>query len=199
MIASKDDLRVYIGEDLRMQGLPPKWKGRYRFQNRVIYYMWLVRRSEYWNNCRRDPIGKAIAAMLRFRVLRLGEMLGLSIPRNTCGPGFSIGHYPLVRVNPESKVGARVRIHQGCTLGHADSSSGESGAPVVGNDVFIGPNVLVMGPVTIGDGAFLMPGAVVVKDLPAGAVAGGVPAKILRIEENPKPWRPGNYDSLPKL
>jgi len=200
MIASKDDLRIYIGEDLRMQGLPPKWKARYRLQNRVLYYMWLLRRSEYWTNCRRDPIARLVAATLRFRVLRLGEVLGVSVPRNTAGPGFSLAHAGLTRLNWSCKVGARARIHQGCCIAHGTSSStGESGAATVGDDLFLGPNAVVVGPVTLGDSVFVLPGAVVTIDLPSGAVAGGVPAKILRIEENPKPWRPGNYDSLPKL
>ena len=181
-----------------MQGLPPKWKARYRLQSRVLYYMWMLRRSEYWTNCRRDPVARVMAAILRFRILRLGEVLGVSIPRNTCGPGFSLAHAGLTRVNKDCKVGARVRIHQGCGLGHGVSSTtGQSGAPIVGDDVFLSPGALVMGPVTLGNGSYVLPGAVVVKDVPPGAIVGGVPAKILRIEENPKPWRPGNYDSLP--
>lgn len=50
----------------------------------------------------------------------------------------------------------------------------------IGNDVFIGANVTIIDGVTIGDGAVIGAGAVVVKDIPPYAVAGGVPAKVIK-------------------
>lgn len=51
---------------------------------------------------------------------------------------------------------------------------------IIGNDVFIGANVTIIDGVTIGDGAVIGAGAVVVKDIPPYAVAGGVPAKVIK-------------------
>ena len=50
----------------------------------------------------------------------------------------------------------------------------------IGNDVWIGYGALVMGGVTIGDGACIGAGALVTKDVPPFAIVGGVPAKILK-------------------
>jgi len=50
----------------------------------------------------------------------------------------------------------------------------------IGNDVFIGANVTIIDGVTIGDGAVIGAGAIVVKDIPAYAVAVGVPAKVVK-------------------
>lgn len=50
----------------------------------------------------------------------------------------------------------------------------------VGNDVWIGTRAMIMGGVTIGDGAVIGAGAIVTKDVPPYAVVAGVPAKIIR-------------------
>ena len=52
---------------------------------------------------------------------------------------------------------------------------------VIGNDVWLGANVTVLPGVTIGDGAIIAAGAVVTKDVPANTVAGGVPAKVIKV------------------
>jgi acetyltransferase-like isoleucine patch superfamily enzyme len=62
-----------------------------------------------------------------------------------------------------------------------DSSSFEEFAECkIGNDVWIGSRAIVLDGLTIGDGAIVAAGAVVTKDVPAYAVVGGTPAKVLR-------------------
>ena len=58
---------------------------------------------------------------------------------------------------------------------------------VVGSDVWLGTRVVVLPGVTIGDGVVVGAGAVVTKDLPAGCIAGGVPAKVLGWREGAAP------------
>ncbi|EDM37183.1 acetyltransferase with multiple hexapeptide repeats [Pedobacter sp. BAL39] len=50
----------------------------------------------------------------------------------------------------------------------------------IGHDVFIGANVVILDGVSVGDGAIIAAGAVVKDDVPPYAIAGGVPAKIIR-------------------
>lgn len=54
------------------------------------------------------------------------------------------------------------------------------GPAVIGNDVWIGANVMVLRGVTIGDGAVVAAGAVVTRDVPPYSIVGGVPARVLR-------------------
>jgi acetyltransferase-like isoleucine patch superfamily enzyme len=51
---------------------------------------------------------------------------------------------------------------------------------IIGNDVWIGIRVTIVGNVKIGNGAVIAAGAVVTKDVPPYAIVGGVPAKIIR-------------------
>jgi len=53
-------------------------------------------------------------------------------------------------------------------------------SPIIGNDVWIGANAIILQGVTIGDGAIVAAGAVVTKDVPPYAIVGGVPAKVIK-------------------
>jgi acetyltransferase-like isoleucine patch superfamily enzyme len=50
----------------------------------------------------------------------------------------------------------------------------------IGNDVWIGTKVIIMGGVKIGDGAIIGAGSIVTKDIPDSAIAVGVPAKVIK-------------------
>jgi acetyltransferase-like isoleucine patch superfamily enzyme len=54
----------------------------------------------------------------------------------------------------------------------------------IGNDVWIGERVFLVGGITIGDGAVVLAGAVVTKNVPPYAIVGGVPAKIIKYRYN---------------
>lgn len=85
----------------------------------------------------------------------------------TIGAGSLIGHnVVLATLNHEMDPEQRKDMHP---------------APIkIGRNVWIGSNATVCPGVTIGDGAVVAAGAVVVKDVPANAVVGGVPAKLIR-------------------
>jgi serine acetyltransferase len=83
-------------------------------------------------------------------------------------------------VNGEARLGARCLLRANSTLGNVVDDDGRPGpSPVVGDDVELGIGVIVIGGVTIGDGARVGAGAVVIRDVPAGAVAVGNPARVL--------------------
>jgi acetyltransferase-like isoleucine patch superfamily enzyme len=59
----------------------------------------------------------------------------------------------------------------------------------VGNNVWIGYGACILRGVTIGDNAVIGTSAVVTKDVPANAIVGGVPARIIRMREEPQSMR----------
>ena len=83
-------------------------------------------------------------------------------------------------------IGEGVVISENVTLRDSDNHSIIGGtkpstAPIViGDHVWIGKNVTILKGVTVGDGAIIAAGAVVASDIPAGCLAGGVPAKVIR-------------------
>jgi serine O-acetyltransferase len=80
-------------------------------------------------------------------------------------------------------IHARSVIGENCMVGPFVVIGGRSGhhdVPVIGDDVFIGAGAKILGPITIGDGAVIGANAVVIHDVPARAVAAGIPARIVR-------------------
>jgi serine O-acetyltransferase len=90
------------------------------------------------------------------------------------GEGINFTHTLGTVIGGTSKVGARVKFMGNNTIGTAK----DNGCPVIEDDVVIGCGARVLGPIRIGRGAFIGANAVVLSDVPAGAIATGIPAKI---------------------
>ena len=173
MITAAEELYTYIQCDLWAQGLS-RWRPHYRITKRVTYFEWLLRRCEYWTNCRADPVGRAVSAFLRLRLHFLAERLGFTIPLNTFREGLSIAHPGTIVVNRGVQVGPFCRIHQGVTLGQIKGRN-----PTLGARVFLGANACVLGHVHVHDDVAIGAGAVVLKDVPTGVTVAGAPARIV--------------------
>lgn len=93
------------------------------------------------------------------------------------GPGLVLAH-PMGIVLGSGEIGANVTIFQNVTLGarfydpHFDLST----RPILKDRTFIGAGAVVLGPVTIGEGAIIAANSLVIRDVAAGETAMGVPA-----------------------
>jgi serine O-acetyltransferase len=145
-----------------------------------------VYRFGQWNDQR--PAGPSRRALdrLYWVAFRMVEtILGVSLPKATViGPGLRIYHFGGVFVNERSCIGARCTLRQGVTIGSRDD---DGAAPILGDDVDLGAYAQVLGEVHIGDGARIGAMSVVLTDVPAGATAVGVPARIVAAREQPDP------------
>lgn len=92
---------------------------------------------------------------------------------------IEFGNYVLVASNV-SFVGRDDHLFDKVGKTIWNSGRGDSYKTHIGNDVWIGHGVIVIGGVKIGSGAIVAAGAVVTKDVPDGVIVGGNPAKILK-------------------
>ncbi|HEY8723857.1 MAG TPA: hypothetical protein VIL92_08385 [Gaiellaceae bacterium] len=173
MIESKQDFRYYVRADLAAHGLD-RWRLFSRLWEPEAAFQRQLRRLEYVQTCRRDLIGRFWFQLLQFRFLRASRRLGFTIPAGVFGPGLSIAHYGSIVVTGRARVGRNCRIHSDVNIGEADD-----GAPMIGDNVYIGPGAKIFGAITIGDGVAIGANAVVHHDVSSGVTVGGVPARVI--------------------
>jgi serine O-acetyltransferase len=111
-------------------------------------------------------------------------MTGIEIhPGATIGRRFFIDHGMGVVIGETAEIGDDVTLYHGVTLGGTSWNKGKR-HPTLRNGVVIGAGAKVLGPIIVGEGAKIGSNAVVVKDVPPGASAVGVPARIIVDEQD---------------
>ncbi len=169
------------------------------------YKAWLDGLEEDRENCRRKlyelntlPPDERdrIPALLKDLFGRTGENVWLEPPFH-CDYGWNIevgenffANYNLtvldvgkVVFGDNAVIAPNVSIHTAGHPVHPDSrnSGYEYGLPItVGNNVWLGGNVVILPGVTIGDNAVIGAGSVVTKDVPANVIAAGNPCRVIR-------------------
>lgn len=109
-------------------------------------------------------------------------IFGVEIPWDTrIGSGLQLHHGTGLVVNHDTLIGRNCTLRHCTTIGNKQRADGSfTDSPIIGNDVDIGSNSVILGAITIGDGAVIGAGSVVVKDVPARCVVAGNPAKIIK-------------------
>ena len=136
----------------------------------LLYY-----RLAHWLHCRR------LCFLARLVSQWARVWTGVEIhPGASIGRRLVIDHGAGIVIGETTVIGDDVLLYQGVTLGGTGKDTGKR-HPTLGNGV--------LGPLTVGDNARIAAGAVVLRDVPAGATAVGVPAQVVRLngEKVPRP------------
>ncbi len=173
MITNRESYFDYLKKDLKAYQLSSYSLYSY-FRIDCLRFIRRLRKIEYLTNVRNKNIFyKFYIFILEFFNHRLGTRLGITIPKNVFGPGLCIVHYGTIVVSPHSRIGENCRIHPSTSIGEYN------GAPIIGNNVYIGPGAKIFGNIEIGNNVAIGANAVVNKSFPDNVTIGGIPAKIL--------------------
>lgn len=133
-----------------------RWRGRWGMVGRLIA-KWQVLRHRFWS-------------VLAGADVQLGTRVG---------GGLLLLHPNGVVIHPDAELGVNCLVLQQVTIGYGGK---KPGVPRLGGHVDVGAGAKILGGVVIGDHAKIGANAVVLDDVPAGATAVGVPARIIPAE-----------------
>ena len=123
------------------------------------------------------PIVKQLLQLVCLVWQKVIEMTtGISIPASAqIGHSFYIGHFGGIILNAKTSIGNNCNLSQGVTIGV--SGQGENrGVPKIGNNVYVGANVVIAGKISVEDNVLIGACSLVNTNVAANSVMLGVPA-----------------------
>jgi serine O-acetyltransferase len=164
--APKEDIRTVFSRD-------PAARSTFEviFCYPGLHALWCHRIAHFfWGKKWLFP-GRLISHLSRF-------FSGIEIhPGAKIGRRFFIDHGMGVVIGETAEIGDDVLMYQGVVLG-GTSREKKKRHPTLGNNVVVGTGAAILGAVTIGEGARIGAGSVVIHDVPPGATAVGIPARV---------------------
>ena len=130
----------------------------------------IVFRFGHWLLTQPRIVRCALYPVYFFLHCRITRNWGIDIARRAIiGPGLRVGHFGGIIISPLATIGRNLDLSHDVTIGI--SGHGErSGAPSIGDNVYIGPGAKLFGKITIGDNVKIGANAVIHKDIPANAI-----------------------------
>jgi len=92
--------------------------------------------------------------------------------------GGLICYHPFSTVINAKSIGKNFQFRNSITIGNKGNDN--SLLPIIGDNVIVGANAVIIGDITVGDNVIIGAGAIVVKDVPSNVVIAGNPAKVIK-------------------
>lgn len=106
---------------------------------------------------------------------------GISIPASVqVGHSFYIGHFGGIIMNARAVIGDNCNVSQGVTIGVSGQGK-DRGVPIVGNNVYIGANAVLVGNIVVEDNVLIGANSLINKNVSQNAVMLGVPAVAISV------------------
>jgi len=145
----------------------------FRYERRILYFL---RKEQTAHN-------KTVKRIYHIILRIISDKHGIDIPAEAkIGEGFYIGHPYNIGVNHATVIGKNCNIHKGVSIGQENRGK-RKGAPTIGDCVFIGINVTIVGKINIGDDVMIAPNTFVNCDVPSHSIVFGNPC-IIKHKEN---------------
>lgn len=187
MIQSKSDLAYYLEQDRKALSMP-QLKGirklkEFFFPDEIWKFERLLRYTEYYHNTlKTNLLHRGGYLLYKVRLHNQAVKLGFTIPLNVCDSGLSIAHYGSIVISANAHIGKNCHIHSGVNIG---ASAGRPEAPIIGDNVYIGPGAIVFGNIKIADNVTIGANATVNKSCEEErAVLAGSPASVVKQNSN---------------
>lgn len=181
--------KVIENSDRLIQGLKSRWRNIYyrSLGVNINGYVWL-REIEIPRNYQEVEIEANCALDRGVTILCSGELL--PNPKIFIGANTYINRHTFIDAILSLKIGRDCAVGPNCYLTDHDHGLNPNFTPleqpmiakptIIGDRVWLGANVTVLKGITIGNDAVIGAGSVVTKDIPQGAIAVGVPAKVIK-------------------
>lgn len=172
--------KFLINSDLDRYGV----KGRYGIAT-YIKYVWIApapgiafsfafRLCQYYRKR-----NKLLFYWFFWRLRRVKYNYGFDISyRTQIGPGLYIGHFGGIVIHGDAIIGENCNLSQGMTIGILNRGK-NAGIPKIGDRVFIGPNAVILGGITIGSNALIGANSVVTDDVPENGVVAAPASQLI--------------------
>ena len=152
----------------------------------LLKYKYFIPGFTYLYYFRKNQITKNILLKCIYKILlRITSYIThIQIPPETkIGPGCRIVHFGTIVVNPNAIIGKNFNISQGTLIGNAQGK--RAGTPVIGDNVCMNANSIIIGNCRIGNNVLIAPGAFINFDVPDNSIVIGNPGQIIPQESSP--------------
>lgn len=143
--------------------------------NPNLHFIFILRKAQ--KHSKKSALGIFWRIVLRHFQIKYGFQI---YPETQIGEGFYLGHWGLLAINPGVIIGKNCNIAQGVSIAQANRGKFQ-GTPKIGDEVWIGPNAVIVGGITIGNNVLIAPNTYLAENVPDNSLVIGNPCRIFNL------------------